>query len=411
MPNAIEVAAPPKGQLVRWILALDGTPIQRGAFTKIEGGIQTDRKAGKSKPRRKKNTPRRRTDCKASKKKGRKTKYHTMLLGILTTHDGVRIPLPRYTCDPKNFKRRGSRKKVRDTQMDLAKLMINRALNLLPAEVHLVVVADSYFECENLVALARRRSFTLIVPTDSNRCFADKESPSKSNGHRIRDRGLRLHWKHFSRLDLRRGSEGTASFRRHSRRKQGPKDRRTHWYRHESRTVAKLGTVGIAYSWKTPVYEPRKTFGKASFKILLCSDPEWTGEEIIEYFEIRWTAIEIVIRELKGELGFDHYTGQSLYALERYLDVVLLSFLYLEMHRQELLQDPKTDPEVAQQAQAARTQGMRAIVKWEANQQLLRAVKRSYRSERTRRLANRYLSHLAMASATEPDIAPLGASS
>jgi len=380
---AMELAAPVPGESVEWLLSLDGTAIQRGAFTRIKGAILTERTRASAK--RKKNAPRRRRDGKQSSKKGRKTKYHTFLLGIITTHQGVRIPLPRYTCDPKDYNRQGRPKKIRDTQLDLAKLMIKRVLENLPEGVHLSVVADSYFEGEKLFGLAHRRGFTITTPADSNRCFADDNRPSKSNGSRIRDRGLQLPMETFSRLDLERGSEETASFRRYSARQPGPKDRRTYWTRHESRTVAGLGTVGVVYSWKTPVYEPRRNDRKKGFKVLLCSDPTRTGHTVADVYETRWTAIEIVIREMKQRLGLADYTGQSLQALERYLDTVLLSFLYLEMERHALVTDPDTRPELAAAAESARTQGMQDIVRLEVSREMRQTIRKSYTSERARR--------------------------
>lgn len=367
-----------------WLLALDGTATQRGAHTKIKGGITTERTARK---RRKKGASRKRApgDKPRSPKKQRKTKYHTFLVASLTTHEGVRVPLPRYTCDPKEFKRRGRPKSVKDTQIDLAKLLVKRVKQILPAGVRLVVVADAYFECEKLYSLAHREDFVLITPTDSSRCFADETTPSKSNGHRIWNRGRHFPPDSFSRLDLHRGSEDTACFRRHSARKSGPKDRRTYWLRHESRTVAKLGTVGIVYSWKTPIYNPKPNFRKKGFKILLCSDPTWTGEKVVEYYECRWTAIEILIRELKQHLGFGHYTGQSLEALERWIDLVLMSFLYLEAERHRLLKEA-TQPSVREKAASARTLGMQELVRAEASTELMRVITQSYRSERKKRL-------------------------
>lgn len=389
--RAMRDVAPKDGKAVEWLLALDGTATQRGAHTRIKGAIQCERKPSTKVKRRKRGARRQKGRTDGSSKKRRKTKYHTFLIGSITTHTGVRIPLGRYTCDPKGFNRHGRPRKIRDTQMDLAKLLIERALSILPKNVRLVVVADSYFECEKLFGLAHRRGFVLITPTDSNRCFADETTPNRSNGLRIRDHGLQLSKDSFRRLDLYRGSEKTACYRRHSARKAGPKDRRTYWLHHERRTVAKLGTVGIVYSWKTPVYEPRRTFKKKSFKILLCSDPTWTGERVVEWYECRWTAIEILIRELKGQLGLDHYTGQSLEALERHIDMVLLSLLYLEMERDRLLRSESTTTAIRKSAAVARTHGMKAIVRWESNQAVLAAIRASYRSERTRRRLKRFL--------------------
>jgi hypothetical protein len=389
--RAFERLAPKvPGPPLEWLLALDGTATKRGLHTKIKGAIVTDKatRQRKAAPRRKKRAP---GDKRRTAKTARKTKYHTFLVASLTTHEGVRVPLPRYTCDPIGFKRRGRPKRIKDTQIDLAKLLLKRILGILPKWIRLVVVADAYFEGQKLYGLAHREGFTLITPTDSNRCFADETTPDKSNGHRIWNRGRHFPPESFSRLDLHRGSEDTARFRRYSTRPSGPKDRRTYWLRHESRTVAKLGAVGIVYSWKTPVYEPKPNFRKKGFKILICSDPTWTGEKIVEFYECRWTAIEIVIRELKQHLGFDHYTGQSLQALERWIDIVLISFLYLEMQRHALLDEKAaTSVEIRKSAGSARTLGMQKLVRAEATRELMLAVSQSYGSERKKRLVKRY---------------------
>lgn len=389
--QAMRDLAPPSEETVEWQLALDGTATQRGSHTHIKGAIQSERKKSARNQRRKKGARRQQDRAGGASRKGRRTKYHTFLIGSLTTHTGVRIPLGRYTCDPKSFNRRGRPRKIRDTQIDFAKLLIERALSMVPKNVKLRVVADSYFECEKLFGLAHRRGFVLITPTDSNRCFADEATPHKSNGICIRDYGLNLKEDSFRRLDLTRGSEKTARYRRYSARKAGPKDRRTYWLNHERRTVAKLGTVGVVFSWKTPVYEPRRNFRKKSFKILLCSDPTWTGERVVEWYECRWTAIEILFRELKGQLGLDHYTGQSLEALERHIDLVLLGFLYLEMERHRLLESETTPPAIRERAAVARTHGMQDLIRWESSQMMMQAVLASYTSERTRRRLKRFL--------------------
>lgn len=385
--------APKRGKRREWLLALDGTATKRGAETKIKGAIQTDKAATRKK--RKAGAPRKKNGGKSSKK-GRKTKYHTFLVASLTTHTGTRIPLPRHTCDPKDFKRVGKPKSRRDTQLDLATILIKRVQQIKPKNADLVVLADSYFECAKLYALAKQEEggFVLITPTDSDRCFANETTPSKSNGERIRDHGLTFSGNDFSRLDLRRGSEKTVRYRRYSARKPTAKDRRTYRLRHEARTVAGLGTVGIVYSWKTPVYEPRRNFRKKSFKILFCSDPTWSAERIVEWYECRWTAIEILIRELKQQLGFADYTGQNLDALERHIDVVLLSFLYLEMERTRLLEVPGAKPAATARAAAARTHGMQELVRQEAARELIDTMKQSHTSERKRRLLNGFFAHL-----------------
>jgi hypothetical protein len=276
--------------------------------------------------------------------------------------------------------------------LDLAKEMIRKLLIYLPKGVKLVVVADSYYESQKLFHYAKARGFVFISPLDSNRRFAQKNNPNKSNRRRIWNYGLQLPRSTFSRLELVRGSESTVSYRRYSERKPGPKDRRTYRLHHERQSVAKLGEVAIVYSWKTPVYEPRRNFRKESFKVLGCSDPTWSGEKIVEWYEMRWTAIEILIRELKQELGFEDFTGLSLEAMERYLDLVLMSFLFLEMRRFGILNDAEAPPAEREVAATARTGGMKALVRAEADRQLVAAIRQSYYFPHQKRIVMGYLS-------------------
>lgn len=380
--TVLREVAPRTGESVKWHLGLDGTSVLHGAHTRILGAIL---------PKMRPEKAAKLIQMMPGSKKGRRTKYHTFLLGTLTTHEGVRIPLPRMTCDPKSFKRRGGQRKVRLTQLDLAKVMIGRLLPLLPKGVQLVVTADSYFESEKLMDFARQRHFVFISPIDSNRCFADEETPTESNGQRIEAYGLRLPFCTFSRLDLRRGSEETACYRRYSERKPGAKDRRTYLLRHEERTVARLGTVGLVYSWKTPVFEPRRSFRKMSFKVLVCSDPTWSAPMVVEWYELRWTSMEIVIRELKQHLGFEDFTGGQLEALERYIDLVLLTFLCLELHRVSLLNEAAACPRQRRRIVTARTLMMQTLLREEANRELLAETRRCFQKNRLSPLLAGYL--------------------
>jgi hypothetical protein len=157
--------------------------------------------------------------------------------------------------------------------------------------------------------------------------------------------------------------------------------------------VAGLGPVGVAYSWKTPVYTHKANFRKRRFKVLLCSDPTWSGERMAEFYEMRYAAIEHVIREWKSDLGLPRSLAQTLPAMERYIDVVLLTFLCLEMYRYDLLDGPPpaANDEVRRTALHARTRGMQHLLRREADLELLHAISRSYSSDRVRRRVQRHL--------------------
>jgi len=383
--------------VVTWNLSLDGLASSRGANTKIKGGIirgiAKKDKAGKAKAgqgRRASSTVE--PDDEPAKPGRAATKYFTYLSGVLVTEKGVRLAMPRYTCDPKDFNRGAGRPGKRATQLDLAVCMLERLLTMLPPNVRLVVLADSYFESKKLFNFAKTKNIVFISPSDSNRCFGTSDSKHSSTGERLRDRKSCLRSSQYSRFDLRRGSEGTASYRRYSARKARPKDRRTYRVHHERRTVAGLGPVGITYSWKTPVYEPQANFRKKSFKILLSSDLSLSGQEVVEFYEMRYGAIEHTIREWKGDLGFENNLSQSLESMERFLDVVLLTFLMLELYRVELLESPGTDDELRERARHARTQGMQALLWREVNLEFLATIERSFTSKRIARLLKRHLS-------------------
>lgn len=400
----VRLCAPPPGtEDVQWLLAIDGTALQRGADTLIRGANHF---RGKSRRKRREEERaeakvERRAEAKAEgtsvtkvKQKGRKTKAFTFLIGTLITEDGTRIPLPRRTCDPKTFKRVGRPRKQRLTQIDLAKILIQEALDLVPGNVRLVVLADAYFDARKLFEHAQGgglgHRYTLITPADTARCFANANSPKKSNGERLHARGLSLAWKTFERIDLVRGKEDTASYRRYAARNPRKKDRRTYWVHHESETVAKLGEIGVVYSWKTPVYRPRPNFRARTFKVLLCSDPELDAARVVELYEIRWTAIEILFRELKQDLGFGDYVGTSLEAMERYLDLVLITLLYLEVVRMDHLRGwVEVTAGLRKKAEASRVRGMQDLLKLELDREMWDHVKNAPRSRSSRRLLKR----------------------
>jgi hypothetical protein len=351
------------------MIAIDATSTKRGAFTKITGANQFR--------------------IKESGTKGRSTKAHCFLMGILVTHDGIIIPLPRYTCYPKKSGSGLPGRPSKATQQDLAVQMLKDLLKLLPKCIQLVVVADEYFEGRKLTRLAKRRGLVFIAPVDTNRCYADDDRPDKSNGRNIHDRGLRLALKTFSELDLVRGTEDTASYRRYSKRTTGPKDYRTYYVRHEARTVAGLGNVGVVFSWKSPVHEPKKNFDEMTFKILVCSDPSWSGEEVVEWYELRWQ-VEVFFRILKQDLGLGDYVGQDLRAFERHVDTVLLSFLYLEMRRLDILESPYVKRKTQEKAARARVFGMQELVRAEANLELWELIRKAGESDYAKRRLKKY---------------------
>jgi len=300
-----------------WVLAIDDVATLRGGFTKIANGLHK---------RRPNETP--------GKKTRPASKSLTFVMGLLLMPAGARIPMPRKTWRTKEYAKAKGKKYV--SKVTLAIDMVREALKLLPPHVQLVVVADALYDAEHFMKACRRLGVCVITSVDSARVFADLGSaPFRRTARTLFDRGRQLPDAKFERVSLKPGSERTASYRRrmaNGSRINGRRGRRVYRVAHERRDVAKLGVVGVVYSHKRPVYRPRLSWKKESFKVLVCSDPQLPAALIVELYELRWQ-VEIFFRELKSGLGLGQYLGTSFEAFERLVDLTLLSYLFMEWLR------------------------------------------------------------------------------
>ena len=119
--------------------------------------------------------------------------------------------------------------------------------------------------------------------------------------------------------------------------------------------VSKLGTCLIVASYKenpkvellagqsadwwayhTPEVPSRKKGKKVPSrwhgKVLVCTDPNVTARQVIEWYEVRWQ-IELLFRELKSRMQFGCYVLMKFEAVERYVDFLLMGLLLLEHQR------------------------------------------------------------------------------
>jgi hypothetical protein len=346
-----------KGLRRTWILLIDGTCTKRGGFSRIANAVKYRRK---------------------KKKKGRSTKAHSFVMGLLVTERGVRIPVPRRTFYTKAYSRK-HRKKYR-SQQALAVIMI-RELHL-PEDVDLIVMADEYFEGESLWKACSELGHTWIVPVDSRRCFSDS-CGRRCAGRRLHARGKALARTAYEELVLVRGQEKTVSYRRCRSRRAGPKDKRRYRVAREIRTVTKLGKAQVVYSWKSPVYRPRRSERGETFKVLITNNLEMTGAEVVEWYELRWQ-VELYFRELKSYLGLSDYIGQDFEAFERHVDMVMLAFASQEWRRMNLL-SAKPAPKLEGQLKVARTSFMQQLLEEEAEENDLRYFRRCLATEDGRR--------------------------
>jgi IS4 transposase len=85
----------------------------------------------------------------------------------------------------------------------------------------------------------------------------------------------------------------------------------------ENLGISGLGDILVTFSWK----KRNRKYDKRLLKVLLCSNPHMSTEEILELYALRWQ-IEIFFRELKSDLGLSGFSGRSFKAFERHVDLI-----------------------------------------------------------------------------------------
>ena len=289
-----------------WFIVLDGTSSKRGGFTKILNAIKYKEKS--------------------SSEKGKSTKAHMFLMGLLLLPNGVRLPLPRMSYYTKEYCKKTGRKFV--TLVQLAAEMIKSA-PIPPKIKKVMVLADEYFEGQVVHEICNRLGYKYIMPADSRRCFSDRNG--KSTKITLHERGRHLSGNLFRKLQFVTGTEETASYRRLSA-KINRNNKRVYRAYTEIRRVSGLGNVSVTYSWKQQKKGSRKCGEK--YRVFVSNDKKLSVGKIVEYYELRWQ-IELFFREIKSELGFSQYRGGDFQSFERYIDVLMLGFLFLEWYRIE----------------------------------------------------------------------------
>ena len=313
---------------VIWFLAIDGVCSKRGGFSKIDNATKYRRKR---------------------KDKGPSTKAHTFIQALLITHTGMRIPLPRRTYYTRKYCRKHLRKYVKMTQ--LSALIIETVH--VPPMVSVVVVADEFFEGKLLDGACNKRGFTYITPVDRRRCMENRQGERASQT--LYRHGKSLDRKKLTKIVFAPYRERTALLRR---RTGGDKKQRVYFATSEKLRVSGLGERTVVFSWK-PRTKSRR-WKSSWFKVLVSNATKSDAKKLIEYYELRWQ-IEIFFRELKSFMGLVDFTGEDFEAYERFVDMVLLAYLFLEWYRVQLLSTCSSKKECSE-LQRVRTRSLLRLI-------------------------------------------------
>ena len=71
-------------------------------------------------------------------------------------------------------------------------------------------------------------------------------------------------------------------------------------------------------------------------KILMTNNLKFTTRQIVELYALRWQ-IELFFKELKSTLGFHQYQFQDFKCVQRWCELALAAFLFLEWQRAQHL--------------------------------------------------------------------------
>lgn len=280
-----------------------------------------------------------------NKYKHQRKRCHCFVMGLLLTPSGLRIPFRRsyYTEEYCRKKKRPYRK-----QTELAADMIRELP--LPDAADVVVLGDTAFDAEVIRAACAARSYPWIVPLNPERVLATAKPRPK-----VWSLVKGFSGKQFKPVRLYPGRGRYVGLRRVSPYRIGPKVKpRTFYVHQESRAVHSVGDVLLVFSTRTcPSAGPKLEVQK----ILMTNARHLTAAEVVELYDLRWQ-IELFFKELKSTLGFDQYRFRRFARVESWLDLVLVTFIYLEWHRARQLSRSDLSKEEKERWRWQRTHGL-----------------------------------------------------
>jgi len=341
---------PPQGT---WVFILDQTYCGHNS-SRLQNAYTTSPKGSRSKNPKAKD--------KRKKRKPQPQSYgHCFVCGLLLTPSGLRLPVcrPYYTQEYCAHKGQPYRK-----QTELAAFLV-RTLRV-PQAAQVVVLGDTAFDANALLAACRDRQFGFIVSMNGDRVLAGPKPRTKVAG-------LAADWTCAAYVPVRltpgegryQAQRRAAACRLGLRRKS-----RTFWVHAETLDVYQVGTARVLYS---TMHEPAAGQAVLVQKVLLCSDLDRSVAELVELYDLRWQ-IELFFKECKSTLGLDRYRYGDFRCVEGWVRLCLLAFVYLEWYRAQMLPECRGRPAEQRRWRWQRSHGLCQAVRQDVEAEALRAV-------------------------------------
>lgn len=302
-----------------------------------------------------------------NKYKHTRKRCHCFVMGLLLTPSGTRIPFRRcyYTKEYCVHKGMDYRK-----QTELAAEMIRELP--LPAGADVVVLGDTAFDAEVIREACDERKYSWIVPMNPERVLAGRKPRPK-----VRWLAKELQAGQFQVIRLHPNRGPYVAMRRRSVYRVGPKAKPRVYYAHaETRDVHSVGSVRLVFSTREQPHAGKRPEVQ---KILMSNNLDWTAAELVELYDLRWQ-IELFFKELKSTLGFDQYRFRRFEPVEGWLELTLVTFLYLEWHRVGKLRRSTLTTEQKERWRYQRTYGLCVAMRRESEESDLKHLLRALRT-------------------------------
>jgi hypothetical protein len=246
---------------------------------------------------------------------------------LLLSPGGLRIPYRRHYYTQEYCQKKGY---VHRTQAELGGELIG-ALEL-PATAQVVVLGDTAYEAASVQRACAERGWRWITPSNSERVLAGGKPRPK-----VRSLLKEAAQQRFVAVKVHPDTDPYALQRRWSASARDRKIKgRTYWVWKKRVEVHSVGEVLVFVSTTkkpqpgTALHEP---------KILLSNDLALTAREAVLRYTLRWQ-IELFFKECKSVLGMVQYRFGQFERVERWVDLALATYLYLEWYRWRQLQRP-----------------------------------------------------------------------
>ena len=338
----------------RWLLIVDQTYCtQQGLKTENTFNHGQRGKSGKDRRRRRK-LPRRRCHC--------------FVMGLLITPSGLRLPLYRSYYTKEYLKQKNQRRAKRKQpalpyrkQTELAAELVQTAP--VPNQAQVVVLGDNAFDAEVLQEACRKKNYSWIVCMNQERVLDGKKPRPK-----VWSLASTFKAQQFAPVKLTPGKGRYVAQRRVAACRIGRKAKTRTYYVHRERLrVYSVGEAQVVFS---TMLEPQRGKPVEIQKVLMSNDLTLSAAEIVELYDLRWQ-IELFFKELKSTLGFHQYRFRKFEKVERWVELCLITFLYLEWYRAEKLARRGLSEKQKRWWRWQRTHGLCVVVRQETEEREL----------------------------------------